>query len=175
MVSELAFDFQSRSGNPHIFIFALAMKASPGSPPSKKRKGKQGTDVAARPELKNWPEIAIKSITTVTREVLKHLVSYSPLSPVATRSPNLIYFFLMSSQSVLDEDNLFEIPVVESFPDVARDYSKVVSNPMDFRTIEEDRLLVYKNIVELQQDLILAFDNCIKFNGAQSEYSKFAL
>jgi hypothetical protein len=81
----------------------------------------------------------------------------------------------MSSQSVLDEDNLFEIPVVESFPDVARDYSKVVSNPMDFRTIEEDRLLVYKNIVELQQDLILAFDNCIKFNGAQSEYSKFAL
>jgi hypothetical protein len=46
---------------------------------------------------------------------------------------------------------------------------------MDFRTIEEDRLQVYRNIAELQQDLILIFDNCIEFNGAASDYGEFAL
>jgi hypothetical protein len=46
---------------------------------------------------------------------------------------------------------------------------------MDFRTIEEERLQVYRNIAELQQDLILIFDNCIEFNGAATGYGEFAL
>jgi hypothetical protein len=81
----------------------------------------------------------------------------------------------ISSQRALDEDNLFDIPVVEAYPSVAYDYAKVVSNPMDYRTIEEERIQVYRNIAELQQDLILIFDNCIEFNAAASEYGEFAL
>ncbi len=81
----------------------------------------------------------------------------------------------ISSQRVLDEDDLFNIPVVEAYPSVAHDYIQVVSNPMDLRTIEEERLQVYRSIAELQQDLILIFDNCIQFNGVASDYSKFAL
>jgi hypothetical protein len=85
---------------------------------------------------------------------------------------HIVYHFL---QRALDEDNLFDIPVVEAYPSFAHDYSKVVSNPMDFRTIEEERLQVYRNIAELQQDLILIFDNCIAFNEAASVYVEFAL
>lgn len=84
-------------------------------------------------------------------------------------------YISISSQRALDEDNLFDIPVVEAYPLVAHDYSKVVSNPMDFRTIEEERLQVYRNIAELQQDLILIFDNCIEFNGLAPGYGEFAL
>jgi hypothetical protein len=81
----------------------------------------------------------------------------------------------ISSQRVLDEENLFEIPVVEAVPSVAYDYAKAVSKPMDFRTIEEERIQVYRGIVGLQKDLILIFDNCIQFNGATGDYGTFAL
>jgi hypothetical protein len=88
---------------------------------------------------------------------------------------HIFIYLSISSQRALDEDNLFDIPVAEAYPSVADDYSKVVSNPMDFRTIEEERLQVYRSIAELQQDLILIFDNCIQFNGAASEYGEFSL
>lgn len=74
----------------------------------------------------------------------------------------------------MDEDKLFEIPVFESFPEIKQEYLQVVSKPMDFRTIEEERIHSYYSIRELQDDLILIFQNCIRFNGASSEYGKFA-
>ena len=39
---------------------------------------------------------------------------------------------------------------------------------MDFRTIEEERLLVYHSVAELQEDLILVFGNCINYNEQNS-------
>jgi hypothetical protein len=79
---------------PLIFSFALTVKKSPGSPPSKKRKGKPGTDVSPRPVLKDWPEIALKSITDVTLDILKRLVSCSSPFSVATRWSSLTYLYI---------------------------------------------------------------------------------
>jgi hypothetical protein len=151
------------------------VKKSPSSPPSKKRKGKAGTDVSPLPTLKDWPVIALKSITGVTLDILKRLVSCSlPCSLLRVGQFSLICISI-SSQRVLDEDNLFGIPVVEAYPSVAYDYAKAISKPMDFRTIEEERIPVYRCIADLQQDLILIFGNCIQFNGAASDYGTFAL
>ena len=50
----------------------------------------------------------------------------------------------------------------------------MISNPMDFRTIEEDRIHYYSSITELQKDLTLVFGNCIKYNGTLSEFGQFA-
>lgn len=41
---------------------------------------------------------------------------------------------------------------------------------MDFRTIEEERLPAYESIRGLQEDLILTFRNCMKFNRRGTEY-----
>jgi hypothetical protein len=53
-------------------------------------------------------------------------------------------------QKKLDEDGMFIIPVTEAFPDIAKSYLQVVSQPMDFRTIEEERVPQYASIQELQ-------------------------
>lgn len=74
----------------------------------------------------------------------------------------------------MDEDKLFEVPVFEAFPEIKHQYQQVVSKPMDFRTIEEERIHYYTSITELQDDLILVFSNCILFNGQMSEYGQFA-
>lgn len=44
---------------------------------------------------------------------------------------------------------------------------------MDFRTIEEERLQMYRSIRELQQDLVLTFRNCMQFNP-DGEYHELA-
>ena len=77
-------------------------------------------------------------------------------------------------QANVDEDGIFAEPVVEAFPEIARDYKKVVKNPMDFRTILEDRLPIYKSIRECQQDLILIIQNCMTFNVENSVYRNLA-
>lgn len=77
-------------------------------------------------------------------------------------------------QSSMDPDDIFAVPVAEAFPEVAKDYLKVTKKPMDFRTIREDRLPWYKSANELREDLTLVFDNCITYNGEDSEYSLLA-
>ena len=74
----------------------------------------------------------------------------------------------------MDEDKVFELPVIETMPEIKHQYMEVVSKPMDFRTIEEERINYYASITELQDDLILIFTNCIRFNGELSEYGQFA-
>ena len=74
----------------------------------------------------------------------------------------------------MDEDKLFELPVLETLPEIRHQYQEVISKPMDFRTIEEERIHYYTSITELQDDLILIFQNCIRFNSASSEYGQFA-
>lgn len=41
---------------------------------------------------------------------------------------------------------------------------------MDFRTIVEDRVHIYQSIQQLQEDLLLVFDNCVVFNEEGSQY-----
>ena len=77
-------------------------------------------------------------------------------------------------QRVIDESEVFAEPVCEAYPAVKDDYLAVVENPMDFRTIEEDRLNYYRSIRELQQDLILVFNNCLAFNKEENEFSQLA-
>jgi Bromodomain len=69
----------------------------------------------------------------------------------------------------LDRENIFSIPVVEAYSDLEESYLAQISHPMDFRTIEEERLKVYKSITELQEDLVLVFRNCMEYNKPGSE------
>lgn len=69
---------------------------------------------------------------------------------------------------------MFNSPVLESFPALEKEYSKVVKTPMDFTTIAEERVYCYRSITELQQDLLLVFQNCIAFNGPSSDLGKHA-
>lgn len=69
---------------------------------------------------------------------------------------------------------MFSVPVLEAWPDMEDDYLQEVENPMDFRTIEEERLPDYRYIAELQEDLILTFHNCCVFNKKEPEYYDYA-
>ena len=60
------------------------------------------------------------------------------------------------------------MPVVEAYPDLQQSYLQHIATPMDFRTIEEERLWYYRSITELQHDLILVFSNCMEFNDTDS-------
>lgn len=73
-----------------------------------------------------------------------------------------------------DKENIFAVPVLEALPQIKDRYMQVVSKPMDFRTIEEERIPTYTSISDLQADLILTFQNCILYNGASSPYGKIA-
>ena len=64
---------------------------------------------------------------------------------------------------------------MEVHPDISANYLDIVENPMDLRTIEEERIPEYQSIRELQQDLIQMFDNCVIFNGNRSSLSKYAM
>jgi len=81
-------------------------------------------------------------------------------------------FFL--NQGELDTDEVFAVPVLEAVPDLADSYSAIVAEPMDFRTIQEERMPAYRSIRELQQDLLLVFRNCILFNEEGSPYAELA-
>lgn len=67
-------------------------------------------------------------------------------------------------QRNLDELDIFAIPVAEAYPDAADSYLERITHPMDFRTIEEERMLYYQSISELQNDLIQIFANCMEYN-----------
>ena len=86
--------------------------------------------------------------------------------------------YFMSTQRELDHLDLFSQPVCEVYPAIANEYLNVVKKPMDFRTIEEERMPHYHNIAELQEDIILTFRNCCVYNGEvslQKKYYKHAL
>jgi hypothetical protein len=74
----------------------------------------------------------------------------------------------------IDKENLFEKPVVEQLPEIREDYLRVISKPMDFQRIEEERADTYSSISELEEDLKLIFQNAIQYNGAESLIGEFA-
>ncbi|KAG7371188.1 bromodomain containing protein [Nitzschia inconspicua] len=74
----------------------------------------------------------------------------------------------------LDEKDLFGTPVLEQLPGIEDEYLQVVSHPMDFRTIEEKRMIQYSTTTDLRKDLELIFHNCIKFNGPTSVFGVIA-
>jgi len=76
---------------------------------------------------------------------------------------------------VSDNRSLFSRPVCEEYPDIADEYRREVKDPMDFNTIENERLNDYRHISELQKDLILTFRNCCVFNRDAPEYYSYAL
>lgn len=77
--------------------------------------------------------------------------------------------FAFFQQNDADSEGMFKKPVLEDFPDLEIDYKRIVDTPMDLRTIKEVRLLEYKSIVEMQQDLVLVFQNSCKFNEEGTE------
>lgn len=76
----------------------------------------------------------------------------------------------MFRQRVLDESDAFLLPVLENYPELKDVYSERISQPMDYRTIEEERLWYYQSITELQADLLLVFYNCMEFNEPDSPF-----
>mmetsp|Transcript_12541 Transcript_12541/g.19091 ORF Transcript_12541/g.19091 Transcript_12541/m.19091 type:complete len:114 (-) Transcript_12541:956-1297(-) len=81
----------------------------------------------------------------------------------------------MKEIRAMDSDGIFAAPVTELNPTIASEYLKKIKNPMDFRTIMEDRKPQYQKISELQDDLILTFDNCCVFNEGDKVYYDHAI
>jgi Bromodomain len=119
-----------------------------------------------RPE--KWHEIALPHISKVTKGILAQLVRRDV--DVGVGSPDLSLTIPLSLviQRDLDAEQLFWVPVAEAYPDLGDAYLAHISEPMDFRTIEEERLLYYTSITQLQDDLILVFRNCMDFNEPDS-------
>jgi hypothetical protein len=132
----------------------LTISFSPDVPPERRSSNRsQSTrngDFEGFPEKKPWPDIPMKAITDVCNGILDQL-------------------------STLDPDGLFAIPVIEQLPELEDDYIAQIESPMDFRTIEEERLPTYEHIRALQDDLILVFRNCATFNDSNSEIHSFAV
>lgn len=74
----------------------------------------------------------------------------------------------------MDTDRIFWIPAVEAYPEIADSYNRIVAFPMDFRTIDLERLDAYESIAELQDDLILVFRNCMDFNEPETDFHNIA-
>jgi hypothetical protein len=81
----------------------------------------------------------------------------------------------MIEQVQADVDNVFIVPVLETYPDLTDKYLALVENPIDLRTIAEDRVPEYQSISEFQKDLIQMFENCVIFNGKRAKLSKYAM
>eukprot|EP00798_Chlamydomonas_sp_ICE-L_P016268 gene16268-22447_t len=69
-------------------------------------------------------------------------------------------------------DKIQKKDMKEIFKEPAPGYSKIITNPMDFRTMRRKMLLgEYSNWTQLEHDLELMFDNCQKFNAQGSIYA----
>lgn len=141
---------------PHSFLLC---SASPSNRPATKKpkvakvdkiSKKSKAAMVERRSLKTWPSIPLKDITRVSKEVLAKVAAE-------------------------DVDGHFSTPVLESYPHLSGDYMAAVDVPMDFRTIDEERIPKYKSIKDLQRDLFLIFDNCSQFNGAGTEMGQYAM
>jgi hypothetical protein len=62
---------------------------------------------------------------------------------------------------------------VEALSGIKNEYLEVVTSPIGVRTIEQEWMHSYVSIKELQRDLLLIFQNCIK-KGLCSRYEKIA-
>ena len=130
------------------FVSCVGKSSEPR--PSKKTRSHAKRSAGDFPQLKPWPELELKAITKVCKAILRHL-------------------------AMLDEEGLFASPVIEQMPDIDEVYLSMIDTPMDFRTIQEDRIHYYESIRELQDDLILVFRNCATFNDESTEYHAFAM
>lgn len=108
----------------------------------------EGTGVL--PKLDQWPDVKLKDITAISDIVLEEM-------------------------RALDKMNLFSIPVIEAYPEISEAYSQQVKNPIDFRTIQEEKLPYYSRISQLQDDLIQVFQNCVDFNGESDDLGQYAI
>lgn len=101
-------------------------------------------------DLNEWPDIDLKDITRVCAAIIKEI-------------------------EIRDNLELFGIPVIEAYPDIADAYLEKVDEPIDLRTIGEERVYQYQNIQALQKDLIQMLQNCVTFNGAGTDYGQYAM
>jgi hypothetical protein len=131
----------------HDVLLRVTGSNSPRGKPSKKQKSAKLVEL---PDLRPWPEINLSDITNVTKEVLAR---------VAER----------------DDQNAFSMPVVEAYPQLLDDYTTLINDPMDLRTIEEERMHTYTSIQYLQRDLILMYRNCCTFNGEGNSLGEYAI
>ncbi len=113
---------------------------------TKKSKSPRQTKV----QLKPWPSIELKHITPVSK-------------------------LMISKVSEEDQEGIFSIPVLESNPEIADSYLDMIKEPIDLRTIEEERVPQYESIRELQDDLIMMLGNCCDYNGTESYFGQYAL
>jgi hypothetical protein len=74
-----------------------------------------------------------------------------------------------------DQHGVFSVPVWESNPEIADSYLETIKEPMDLRTIEEERIPQYESIKELQDDLMLMLQNCCDYNGIDSVFGQYAV
>jgi len=142
-------DISESSTEKHPKRKRQATSQSPRRLAKAKKKKISEAEHEAVPVPKRWPEIGIKDITRVTHAILERL-------------------------ACIDEMKVFAVPVVESNPHLSEGYRQVISKPMDFRTIREEQLCLYDSIQMLQDDLILVFNNCIHYNGAENEFGRLA-
>mmetsp|Transcript_9611 Transcript_9611/g.18048 ORF Transcript_9611/g.18048 Transcript_9611/m.18048 type:complete len:2241 (-) Transcript_9611:332-7054(-) len=120
--------------------------------PKKKAKITNQVEDVELPHIEKWPG---------------HIIKPHLLKDVCIAIINRIQVF--------DAEGLFNIPVIEQYPEVAKSYLEKVNDPMDLRTIITDRVPHYRVISELQDDLILMLQNCCTFNRVKSEYWKYAV
>jgi WD40 repeat protein len=134
------------------------------------------------PNLEKWQPVSRRLLNRVGLAVLAKLVS--PLCPsclsqwIVYNFSHHLFFLSHPQQRELDTLELFSRPVCEAYPIIAEAYLSVVETPMDFQTIQEERLSKYEHISELQDDIILTFRNCCVYNGEvslQKKYYKYSL
>ena len=117
------------------------------SPTDSQKKARQTK--SQLPDLSNWPEIELREITGVANELLNRV-------------------------SERDVEGIFTIPVIEAYPEIKDSYESLIEEPMDLRTIAEERIPAYNTIGLLQDDLILMYRNCCTFNEPGSVYWAYA-
>ncbi len=142
------------------------------------RTQRQSTIIRKYPELEKWGPITRRKIFSIGTAILNKLVRVDiGIFQLAA----FIHFRILIAahfpciQRELDTLNLFSVPVLETHPSLSAAYKKKVKSPMDFQTIESERLPFYTHIADLQDDLILTFRNCCEFNGEMTEYYNYAL
>lgn len=76
---------------------------------------------------------------------------------------------------------VFTEPVVETWPEVRKEYLRVVRRPMCLRdvlrgldTSTGERLSCYMLVGEVVRDLLLIWSNCVLYNGADSTFGQLA-
>ena len=75
----------------------------------------------------------------------------------------------------MDVQKSFFEPVIDTVPELRKEYLAKIARPMDFQTIVEEEIPQYEEISDLQEDLELMFKNCIDFNGKHSPYGNYAM